>query len=248
VAVLVTRPAPDHEATAAALRDKGIEAIMAPLMRCEAVAFADDGADYAGVIVTSANALRAIEHHPVRARLLALPLFTVGEHSAAAAKAAGVGKVVISKSKAARNAAQLAELVSRHFNGAVPPQPLLYLAGAEITRDVGADLTARGFPVVTRTVYRMAPLAHLPKVALDAFAAGRIEAVLHYSRRSAQAFLAAARIEGVEISALALPHCCLSDAIAEVLRDAGAARVVVARNADEPAMIDAVMRALPAPA
>lgn len=248
MSVLVTRPAPDHEATAAALHDKGVEAILAPLMRCEAVAFADDGADYAGVIATSANALRAVADHPIKPRLLALPLFTVGAHSAAAARAAGFDHVVIAKSKGARNAAALAELVARHFKGVVPPSPLLYLAGAEITRDIGADLTARGFAVVTRTVYRMAPLAHLPKAALDAFAAGRIEAVLHYSRRSAQAFLTAARIEGVEISALALPHCCLSDAVAEVLRDAGAARVVVARNADEAAMIDAVMRALPAPA
>lgn len=248
MAVLVTRPAPDHEATAAALRDKGIDAVLAPLMRCETVAFADDGADYAGVIVTSANALRAIEGHPIRQRLLALPLFTVGEHSAAAAKTAGFDKVVIAKSKSARNAAALAELVARHFKGAPPPFPLLYLAGAEVTRDIGADLAARGFSVVTRTVYRMAPLAHLPKLALDAFAAGRIAAVMHYSRRSARAFLTAARIEGVEISALALPHCCLSDAVAEVLRDAGAARVVVARNADEAAMIEAVMRALPAPA
>ncbi len=248
MAVLVTRPAPDHEATAAALRDKGVEVVLAPLMRCEAVGFADDGADYAGVIATSANALRAVAEHPITARLLPLPLFTVGEHSAAAARAAGFDNVVIAAPKAARNAAGLADLVARHFKNRAPSSPLLYLAGTDVTRDIAADLAARGVAVVTRTVYRMAALNHLPKAALEAFAAGRIEAVLHYSRRSAQAFVAAARTEGIEISALALPHCCLSDAVAEVLRDAGAARVVVARSADEAAMMEAVLRALPAPA
>ncbi len=37
-----------------------------------------------------------------------------------------------------------------------------------------------------------------------------IEAVLHYSQRSARAFLEAARADGVEITALAVPQCCIS--------------------------------------
>ncbi|MBL4888419.1 MAG: CDP-alcohol phosphatidyltransferase family protein, partial [Candidatus Lindowbacteria bacterium] len=52
----------------------------------------------------------------------------------------------------------------------------------------------------------------------DGFATHGIEAVLHYSRRSARAFLDAARDEGVEISALAIPQCCLSETVASVLR------------------------------
>ena len=40
----------------------------------------------------------------------------------------------------------------------------------------------------------------------EAFAANNVEAVLHYSQRSARAFLDAARSAGVEISALAVPH------------------------------------------
>ena len=55
-------------------------------------------------------------------------------------------------------------------------------------------------------------MSSLPREACEAFAANRVEAVLHYSRRSARAFLEAVRAAGVEISALALPQCCLSDA------------------------------------
>ena len=62
MAVLVTRPHPDDEATAAALRARGFEVLLAPMLRFEPVAFHDDAdARYGAVIVTSANALRGIE-------------------------------------------------------------------------------------------------------------------------------------------------------------------------------------------
>ena len=91
--------------------------------------------------------------------------------------------------------------------------PLLYLAGADLSRDLAGELGARGFTVVTQTTYRMAPVTDLPDDVAAAFAAGQIEAVLHYSRRSARAFFQAAGLSGVEISALAIPHCCLSEAV-----------------------------------
>jgi uroporphyrinogen-III synthase len=68
--------------------------------------------------------------------------------------------------------------------------------------------------------------------------------VLHYSRRSARAFLDAARAEGVEISALAVPQCCLSETVAGVLREAGAPQVAVAASPDENALFGALERAL----
>ena len=78
----------------------------------------------------------------------------------------------------------------------------------------------------------------------DALRQARIEAVLHYSRRSARAFLDAARAGGVEISALAIPQCCISAAVASVVRDAGASQVLVAATADENALFEALDRAL----
>jgi uroporphyrinogen-III synthase len=120
---------------------------------------------------------------------------------------------------------------------------LLYLAGADLSRDLGGELGAEGFNVVTQTTYRMVPVRHLPREVCEGFAAHGIAAVLHYSRRSARAFLEAARDEGVEISALAIPQCCLSEAVAGVLRDAGA-QVLVAATPDENALFEALERAL----
>ena len=91
---------------------------------------------------------------------------------------------------------------------------LLYLSAAEVSRDLKGELGLRGIEVSRLPVYRMAALDEFPARLRDAFAHDAIEAVLHYSRRSALAFVSAARRAGSGISALALPQVCLSDQIA----------------------------------
>ncbi len=243
MAVLVTRPHPDNEATAATLRGRGFEVVLAPMLRFEALAFQDDmDARYGAVIVTSANALRGFDKHPAGQRLLGLPLFAVGEHTAEAARRAGFGKVISADGNVTGlREAVLARVKAKELRKSAT---LLYLAGSDLARDLAGDLGERGFTIVTHTTYRMIPVTDLPREACDDFAANRIEAVLHYSRRSARAFLQAARTGGVEISALAVPHCCISDAVASILRDAGATQVQTAPSPDENALLATLARAL----
>lgn len=239
--VFVTRPAPDNEKTAQALRARGYEVLLSPTMRFEAIAFRDDDdAEYDAVILTSANAIRAIENHAARQRLIELPAFAVGDHTADVARSAGFRKV----SSAKGNAGSLRDLVA----GAVAAKTLkkggtlCYLAGADLARDLSGELGVHGFTVVTQTAYRMVPIGSFSPAVSDAFRSDRIRAVVHYSRRSARAFLDAARAAGVEISALSLPQCCISDAVAAVLRDAGAMQVAAARTPDEAALFDVLDR------
>lgn len=241
MAVLVTRPQPDNEATLAALQARGIDALSAPVLRFEPLPFHDDtDVAYDAVILTSANALRAIDL--AGSRLLPLSLFAVGAHTAEAARGAGFDKVLTAKG----DAAALRDLVLAQIKAGElkPAATLLYLAGADLSQDIAGQLGESGLTVVTHTSYRMAPVASFPSEIGDAFMANRITAVLHYSRRSARAFLDAARAGGFEISALALPQCCISPSVAAVLRDAGAAQVVVAARPDETALLDALKRAL----
>jgi uroporphyrinogen-III synthase len=241
MAILVTRPEPDNETTAAALRAKGFGVLQAPMLRFEPVAFHDDmDARYGAVIVSSANALRAIEAG-LAGRLLTLPLFAVGERSAKAARHAGFRDVAVAEG----NAAALRDLIIASVRAKTlkKASTLLYLAGADLAGDLAGELGERGFSVVTHTTYRMIPVSSLPQEAVDAFAANGIDAVLHYSRRSARAFLDAVRAAGVEISALAIPQCCISDAVAQVVRDVGATQVLVARSPDESGLFEALDRA-----
>ncbi len=243
MAILVTRPHPDDETTAAGLRARGFEVLLAPMLRFEPAAFHDDAdAHYGAVIVTSANALRGIESQLKGSPLLKLPLFAVGEHTAEAARRIGFEQVIPAKG----DAASLRDLVAASVKAKAlkKASPLLYLAGADLARDLAGELGERGFTVVTQTTYRMVPLSSLPRETCDAFAANQVEAVLHYSRRSARAFLELVRAAGVEISALSVPQCCISAGVASVVRDAGATRVMAAASPDENALFAALDRAL----
>src|SRR5262252_7353104 len=126
MAVLVTRPYPDSDSTAAALRARGLEALLAPVLRFETVPLpADFDADVAAVLITSANALRAVEPQLKGHPLLKLPLFAVGEHSATAARRAGFAKVFSANS----DAAALRELVVASIRARrLKAGPLLHLA------------------------------------------------------------------------------------------------------------------------
>ena len=86
--LVVTRPLADSERTAAALRARGHQVLVAPLMRVEPVA-ADLRGTWAAVIMTSANAPAAIAANPAREALIKLPAFAVGQRSADAARQAG---------------------------------------------------------------------------------------------------------------------------------------------------------------
>src|SRR5258708_12076890 len=177
MAVVGRRRNPDEEARAGALGAGGFEVLRAPMRRYEPVPFHDDAdARYGAIIVTSANALRAIAPHLAGSRLLKLPLFAVGEHTASAARDAGFGEVITGKG----DAAALRELVlgsvkSKRLKKA---STLLYLAGADLARDLSGELGEKGFTVVTHTTYRMIPASSLPRELSDAFVANRTDAWL----------------------------------------------------------------------
>jgi uroporphyrinogen-III synthase len=243
MAVLLTRPHPDNETSAARLRERGFDVLLAPMLRFEPVAFADDpAAHYDAVIVTSSNALRAIAPQLPNTGIIDLPLFAVGDHTAATARELGFRKVISAKGDAAALRDRLRESVRAQD---LPDRSrLLYLAGAEVSRDLAGELREHGLEVVTQTTYRMAALSTLPRDVCEAFAANQVQAVLHYSRRSAAAFLDAVRAEGIEISALAVPQCCISGNVAAVLHEAGALQVAIAVRPDENALFEALDRAL----
>lgn len=86
--LVVLRPEPGATATCTAARDMGLRPLALPLFEIEPVAWvAPDPAAFDGLLLTSANALR----HGGRelAKLRGLPVFAVGEATAAEAQNAG---------------------------------------------------------------------------------------------------------------------------------------------------------------
>ncbi|MGA8614539.1 MAG: uroporphyrinogen-III synthase [Xanthobacteraceae bacterium] len=229
--LLLTRPEPDAQRTAAALRRHGHTVIVAPLLRIEALSNAEIGAGpWAAILITSANAAHAIAAHARKKALAGLPVFAVGERSAQAMRDSGFADV----SSADGGVGDLARLVGERMT---PGSSLLYLAGAERSGDLGAKLGSRNFAVQTTVVYRAVAAAYLPRTATDALTQD-IEGVLHFSRRTAEAYVNAARGGGLLQSALKPAHFCLSAQIAEPLAEAGAGTIHVAQRPIEAALID----------
>ena len=228
--LLVTRPEPDGERTAQALRARGHDVLLAPLMRMEAIDFELGDETYAAVVMTSANAVRAIAAHPARAKLTALPAFTVGRHTADAARAAGFGDV----HSADGDKHDLARLLAARFKG--DRRPLLYLA----SEDRSGELDVAGVAVRTVVTYRAVQAAHFPPEVAAALARGEVDGVLHFSRRSAQAYLDCGRRTGGLDRALVPLHFCLSRQVSEPLAAAGAVGMRIASRPEEAALINLV--------
>jgi uroporphyrinogen-III synthase len=248
--LLVTRPAPDNARTAAALRALGHEAVLLPLLRVEPIADADLGeGPWDAVLLTSANAARAIAAHPRRDELLALPVLAVGRRTAEAARAAGFADVASAEGDAQALLQAVVQHAAQHGGGhaaagsphAAQQRPtLLYPAGEDRAADLEGELAAHDVAVRTTVVYRAVAQTQLPPDFAAALAGGAVDGVLHYSRRSAEAFLAAAAVAGLAVKALPLRNYCLSAAVAAPLQQAGIAAVHVAARPDEAALFEVI--------
>jgi len=220
--IAVTRAQPDAEDTAVQVRARGGEAIIAPLLRIIPCGY-DTNIDAAqALIFTSAAGVRAF---PDAQRMRATPVLTVGDASAAAARAAGFAHV----RSADGDAVALARLAIATLDPA--RGPLIHIRGAHIAGDVGGQLEAAGFVVDQRIAYTAAPAPALP----DALR-GPLDVVLLYSARAAEAFTALGGDRAGRSAA------CLSQGVAEAA-GAGWARVIVAARPREAALLDAVFAA-----
>jgi uroporphyrinogen-III synthase len=234
--VLVTRPEAEGERTAARLRALGHEVWLAPLLRIEPVTdLAFGPGPWAGVAFTSANAVRAVASHPRLAELATLAAYTVGTRTREAAAAAGFARAF----SAEGDVEDLVRLVETHAGSILP---ILYFAGSERAGDLAAALAPTGRSVEPVIAYRARIMSDFDADVRDAIAHRRIEAVLHYSARSAAAFLAAAEATGLMEFAKNAKHFCLSAQVAAPLTAAGARNVSIAAEPNENALIDLIER------
>jgi uroporphyrinogen-III synthase len=232
--ILLTRPERQGRRTADLLRVRGHRVTHAPMLRIEANPDSDLGdGSYAALVMTSANAAEVVARHPQRKSILNALTFAVGERTAEAAREAGFTHVISADGDVAR----LAEVAARQ----IPPGgTVLYLAGEDRAGDLSGSLEVAGYPVRTVEVYRAVAAAVLPEEAIRALQSDSIDAILHYSRRSAETFLGLAAAGSCLVNILKCKHFCLSAQVAEPLAAAGAKQVHVAQRPDEAALLDLV--------
>jgi uroporphyrinogen-III synthase len=232
--ILLTRPDRQGQQTATLLRARGHRVLHTPLLRIEANTDVDLGdGPFSAIAITSANAVHAIAQHPRKESILIVPAFVVGERTAEAAREAGFRQVISADGDVSR----LGEVM---VAGVPARGSVLYLAGEDRAGDLAGSLEAAGYAVRMVEVYRAIAVSALPDETVRVLQSDSIDAILHYSKRTAETLLQLAAANSCVVNILKCKQFCLSAQVAEPLRKAGATHILVAPRPDEAALLDLV--------
>lgn len=232
--LLVTRPQPGADSSAARIHDAGHEPVVYPLIAPHFLPLAGKH-EAAALIVTSQNGVRAMQRWPQMPGWIGLPLFAVGDTTATAARTAGFGDV----RSADGDAEALAELIAAGLSPSVGP--LLYAAARDRSSVLEDRLRAAGFAVDAVVVYRMDDANSLGSDLAAEIGGSRLDGAVFYSRRSALVFLDLLDNAGLADALGRWSIFVLSPQIAEVFADRAVGRIEVADTPRE----DALMKRLP---
>lgn len=227
--VLVTRPTLDAARTAEKLAALGHRVMIDPVIEIEALAFEAGGDSFSAIVFTSSNAVRVAA--AINA-LKTIPVFAVGTRTAEVAREAGFQNVGVG----AGDVNALCNLMAAELPSAAR---VLHLAGENLAGDLAGRLAQNGIRVEVRIVYRARESTRLKSEIASAFRDGRIDAVLHYSERSAAAFVRLADAAGISDDIIRTRHLCLSSAVAAPLKLVGV-HPEIAATPEEAALLDLI--------
>ncbi len=233
---LVTRPRAEAAELAEALAARGIAALIEPLLEIHyRDAPSPDLAGVQAILCTSANGVRALAR---LADARAVPLFAVGEASAARARDEGFARV----ESAGGAVGDLARLVSERLCPAAGR--LLHVAGNVAAGDLAGELSAAGFAVDRAVLYDARPAPDLSAACVRALAAGAVDFALFFSPRTAAIFARLAERAGVAAALAPVAAISLSGAADAALGGLRFRERHIAERPDQPGLLRALARAL----
>lgn len=229
--LLVTRPADEATATAARLNAQGHTTLIQPLLAYESLRPPELKDRPGAIALTSRNAVRALGDWPFAAKWRSLPVFAVGDATAAAARDAGFTAV----RSAAGDGLALARLVA----GSLKPRDgtVLYPAAANRSPVFETELKGSGFTVETVIAYRMIPAQKLDAGVKAALSSGALDGVLFYSPRTASVFRDLVTAAGILPALAKVTVFAISEATAAALQGTATAALRIAVTPDEEAMM-----------
>ncbi len=222
---LITRPRFDAERSAEKLHARGWHTLIDSVIEIETLAVPVPEGRYDAVVFTSANGVRAATAFDAFRRIV---VYAVGTRTAEVARECGFANVGI----AAGDVNALGDLIAAEMPAGAR---VLHLAGEDRAGDLPARLARSGIHVETLVIYRARSALALHAETIDGFRGGRIDAVLHYSERSAAIFVRLACAAGIDEDIRKTRHLCLSAAVAAPLKLIGVA-AEAAETPDETAL------------
>ena len=216
--VLLTRAVEDSTRTRATLEDLGHRVLVSPVIATETTGAAWPGGIVDAVLATSGKAFVATTAGgPMPEARRLVPLWLVGKRTEEAARAADFrGPAYV-----APNAVALAFELGKRRAG----KRVVYLAGRNRKADIETALSVMDQPIDVIEVYEAVAARGLDTRVAEAISEDTVDAVLHFSRRSATLFVDLARAVDLDDRVV---HVCLSADVAEPLADEGWKTIVAA--------------------
>ena len=206
---LVTRPREDAEEIAGTLRERGIEPVIEPMLSIVRVKNPQiDLTDVQAILFTSANGVRAFA---AASKERTLPAFTVGDATAAAARAAGFRSV----EAAGGDVTSLAVLVCDRLD---PEKGALFHAAGSVTAgDLAGSLGREGFTVKRAVLYEAVAAAGISPASAALIRQSGVNMALFFSPRTAATFVTLMRKAGLDDACRSMVAFCLSPSVAEAV-------------------------------
>jgi uroporphyrinogen-III synthase len=228
--VLVTRARDDAEALAALLEDRGIGAMIDPMLEIEPISGPDmDLTAVQAILVTSANGVRALAR---RSTVRDVAVFAVGDASARAAEQAGF----VSVATASGDVETLAGLVKDRLDPNAGT--VIHVAGSHVAGDLAGRLTDAGFTTRREVVYQARRASALSAETQSALTERGLDGVLLYSPRTAAIFANLAIAADLAPRLAEVTAYCLSPAVAGKADQLPWRRVAVAGRPDQESLLE----------
>lgn len=229
--ILVTRARDEAKRTVEKLAALGHQAVVSSVLEMAPTGMQWPRGVTDAVLATSAQAFELADFAPEwpspEARRL-LPLFLVGSKTLEAARQCGFGGEAV----LAADVKELAGIVTAKMQA---PARFLYLAGRDRKSDLEISCKEAALDMLVVEIYEACAAERLSDEAINAMIKGQIDAVLHYSRRSAEIFLGLAQAAGVD--PIFLHHMTISADAAAPLQAEGMLLVAIAAEPNEEALL-----------
>ncbi len=236
--ILLTRPEDQARQTAEKLGMLGHSSVVAPLTQIHYRASATiDPSAFAAIAATSGRAIDALTRQAAFSDLLKLPLYCVGNKTAARARDTGF----LTVHSADGNVDALVQMLT----GALPKDSgrILYAAGKDRTGDLETRLREAGLPVELLVLYEARQSGGFPKSAVEKIRHGQIDAALVYSRRGAEALRTAFEQGGLDECVQKIAFFVISKAAAQPIIAWNARSITWPDQPNEAALLDLLKEA-----
>jgi uroporphyrinogen-III synthase len=226
--ILITRPAEDAALLGEKLQARGHQVTGLPMISIDYLKPEAPEAPVDAHVFTSANGVRAA----VKAGVDVQMAYAVGPATAAACQAAGWDNIIT-------GTGDVDGLVATIL--AAPPEGrILHVSGRDKAGDLLGGLRQAGLSADNLVLYRAVARPAFAPETVAAIGNRQYDAVLFYSSRTAQIFIALAQQAGLQDCLAAMAAGCLSPAVAQTAAIAGFAPIWTAASPNEDALLEAL--------